>query len=376
MDKNEIIWKNLNFNEGEFTETGHFSGYANTWDVDMGGDRFLPGAFKRTIKANKGKVPILKGHDSQLEIGMSLQLSEDEVGLRVNDAVLYIDDKNPKNEMQAARDEYVRLKRRLEFGRPLGLSVGVTVPDGKAEWVDERKGWDIKESALWEFSTATFQMNLASMATSVKSILQLPTIVNRVAADCTGPLCPSNKMAVMSSIKALQELLEKAATTFSDLPLADENMAWDAGKARARVATWSDGDMKKYAKAFFWYDSEAPENLTSYKLPFADVLDGSLRAVPRGVMAAAAVIQGSRGGADIPEADVPRIKAHIAKYYDKMGKPAPWQEDSLSLVKPADPAQTTPPMSDPNLMFADPEILHSTIAQLAEMRNKATSASH
>jgi HK97 family phage prohead protease len=204
-----MIFKALTFKAEEVTETGHFSGYANTWEVDQVNDRFLPGAFKRTIKAKKGKVPVLKGHDSQIEIGLSLQLSEDDVGLRVDDAVLYIDDKNPKNEITAAREEYVRMRRRIELGIPLGLSVGVSIPSDKATWDDERKGFDIKEAALWEFSTATFQANLSSMATAVKSIVQLPAAVRNIASTCTGPLCPSNQKAVADTIQTLQGLLAK-----------------------------------------------------------------------------------------------------------------------------------------------------------------------
>ena len=214
MDKTSMMFKTMEFKSDDITatgQTGHFTGYANTWEVDLANDRFLPGAFKRTVKAKKGKVPVLKGHDSQLEIGMSLSLSEDDVGLKVDDAVLYIDDKNPKKEMSIARDEYVRLTRRLELGVPLGLSVGVTIPEGKATWVDERQGWDIKEAALWEFSFATFQANLPSTVTSIKSIIQLPAMVRSVASTCNGPLCQSNRQAVVDTIKTLQDLLATKA---------------------------------------------------------------------------------------------------------------------------------------------------------------------
>jgi len=54
---------------------------------------------------------------------------------------------------------------------------------------------------------------------------------------------------------------------------------------------------------------------------------GRLVAVPRGVMAAAAVMQGSRGGVQLPQQDIPRVKSHLAKYYAKLGEPAPWDRD-------------------------------------------------
>ena len=42
-------------------------------------------------------------------------------------------------------------------------------------------------------------------------------------------------------------------------------------------------------------------------------------------MAAAQVMQGARGGANLPEADIDRVKSHLAKYYAKMGEEAPWE---------------------------------------------------
>jgi hypothetical protein len=44
-------------------------------------------------------------------------------------------------------------------------------------------------------------------------------------------------------------------------------------------------------------------------------------------MAAGNVMQGSRGGVDLPQSDIDRVKSHLAKYYKKMGEEAPWQRD-------------------------------------------------
>ncbi len=44
-------------------------------------------------------------------------------------------------------------------------------------------------------------------------------------------------------------------------------------------------------------------------------------------MAAAAVMQGSRGGVDLPKKDNDRVKSHLAKYYRKMDDTAPWEGD-------------------------------------------------
>jgi len=91
-------------------------------------------------------------------------------------------------------------------------------------------------------------------------------------------------------------------------------------------------DWAKYGKAFFYVDEANKELLGSYKLGFADVIDGELTAIPRGIFAVAAVLQGSRGGVDIPAADKDAIKSKVSAYYSKIAKKfnddsivAPWE---------------------------------------------------
>lgn len=121
-----------------------------------------------------------------------------------------------------------------------------------------------------------------------------------------------------------------AVTTFQDLPMADRDREWDGDAAESRVRAWAgaeDGPNAKYRDAHVWYDADSKENFTAYKLLIADVIDGRLTAVPRGVMAAGNVMQGSRGGVDLPARDISRVKSHLAKYYAKMGDAAPWERD-------------------------------------------------
>jgi hypothetical protein len=120
-----------------------------------------------------------------------------------------------------------------------------------------------------------------------------------------------------------------AVSSFQDLPLADRDRTWDGAAAEKRVRRWADAEdepNQKYRDAHVWYDADNKDNFTAYKLLIADVVDGRLTAVPRGVFAAAAVMQGSRGGVDLPERDVDRVKSHLAKYYAKMDETPPWEE--------------------------------------------------
>ena len=122
-----------------------------------------------------------------------------------------------------------------------------------------------------------------------------------------------------------------AVTSFQDLPLADRDREWDGSAAEKRIRGWAgatEEPNEKYRDAHVWYDSDKKTNFTAYKLLIADVVGGRLMAVPRAVMAAAAVMQGSRGGIDLPRGDIDRVKSHLAKYYAKMGDTAPWEADA------------------------------------------------
>jgi hypothetical protein len=119
-----------------------------------------------------------------------------------------------------------------------------------------------------------------------------------------------------------------AVTAFGDLPLADRDREWDGAAAEKRVRKWAgaeDEPNAKYRDAHVWYDAENKDNFTAYKLLIGDVISGRLVAVPRGIMAAGNVMQGSRGGVDLPHDDIGRVKSHLAKYYKKMGDDAPWE---------------------------------------------------
>ncbi|WP_433516420.1 hypothetical protein ACQP2T_13135 [Nonomuraea sp. CA-143628] len=117
-------------------------------------------------------------------------------------------------------------------------------------------------------------------------------------------------------------------TQFRDLPLADRDREWDAAAADKRVRKWADAEKKpdeKYRQAFLWYDSDDADEFGAYKLPIADVVGGELKVVPRAVIAAAAVVDGARGGVKIPQGDIERVKNNLAKYYAKMGDTPPWE---------------------------------------------------
>ena len=275
----ELERKEFKFEIKSVNEDGIFEGYASVFgNKDSYDDVVEPGAFKKTLQEKK-TFPLLWYHSPREPIGIVEEAYEDGKGLKIKGKINLA--------VQRGKEIYHLLKQ----GAIKGLSIGFQTV--KEAWEGNIR--KLKEIKLWEISLVTF---------------------------------PANELALVESVKAV--------VPFQNLPLADEKTPWDKNKAVARVRAWAGGPDKdkikwsKYRKAFLWYDAEDPENFGSYKLPIADVIDGTLKAVPRAIFAAAAVLQGARGGVNIPDADKEKIKRHLEKYYAKLDRTPPWKK-GLSL---------------------------------------------
>ncbi|HEY6074205.1 MAG TPA: hypothetical protein VIV15_12660 [Anaerolineales bacterium] len=88
-----------------------------------------------------------------------------------------------------------------------------------------------------------------------------------------------------------------------DFPMVEDD-TWDASAAMEGMRQLCGGDNRdwmRYRKGFVVYDSANPEQEGSYKLPFAKVVGGEMRASRRGLIAVRQVLAGGRGGVDLPE---------------------------------------------------------------------------
>lgn len=123
----------------------------------------------------------------------------------------------------------------------------------------------------------------------------------------------------------------------ADLPLGDRTGEWDADAARDRIFKWAGWEdhpnPAKAQRAFFAFDNETPTNLTSYKLPFADVIGDQLKAMPRGLFAIAQLLRGARDGVDLPEDILRSIRRRVTIYYRRMGEEPPWEEKGGKIQK-------------------------------------------
>lgn len=114
----------------------------------------------------------------------------------------------------------------------------------------------------------------------------------------------------------------------TDLSLAGDDRDWDGDAAEDSIFEWAgwpdEEDPDKAQQAFFAVDESDPKLKKSYKLPFAVVEDGDLRAVPSGIQAVAVVLEGGRGGVDLPEDVISDVREKVETYYEKMGDEVPW----------------------------------------------------
>ena len=130
------------------------------------------------------------------------------------------------------------------------------------------------------------------------------------------------------------DAMTAAVTGNPGLPVADRARAWDGAAARKPVTAWAKGngdsiDAAKMGQAFLWRDPEADaSNAGAYRFGVADVIGGRLVLVPRGVFAAAAALQGARGGTTVPEADQARMRSKINAMYRRMREA--WNEPTLT----------------------------------------------
>ena len=77
------------------------------------------------------------------------------------------------------------------------------------------------------------------------------------------------------------------------LPVAPRSHEWDGDAARRRVFDAFDTGEER-GRAFLWVDGPT-DQIGSYHLGYADVVDGELTIIPRGVSAARGALSGARG---------------------------------------------------------------------------------
>ena len=266
-----IEYKNFPFDlKGTSADNNYFyfEGYAAIFDTnDRCGDRILRGAFKESLTSIP--VKILWQHQSWEPLGVPEKLLEDDKGL-------FTRAKLPKNDFLVKN----RVIPQMKIGSVDSLSIGYRVRD--SHWIteDDEDIYIISKASLYEISPVSIPMHPEAGITGIK-----------------------------------------AATGFRNLPLAKRDQKWSRKIAiqNIRENTNSlESPSSDYRKYFMWYDKDNTSNFGSYKLPYADWVDGEFKAVPRALIAIKAAIGGARGGVDIPDSDKSRILTHVDRYLSKL----------------------------------------------------------
>jgi len=148
----------------ELTDDGQFEGYASVFgNEDTHGDVVEKGAFRKTISESKGRIPILWQHDSWEPIGESLELEEDDHGLRTRGQIVL--------DTQRGAEAYALMKHTKAFR---GLSIGYQTVKREIENLDDGKILRrLKEIKLWEYSLVTFPANKLAVVGNVKTSMLL-----------------------------------------------------------------------------------------------------------------------------------------------------------------------------------------------------------
>lgn len=237
-----------------------FEGLASAFgNVDLVDDMVLRGAF---IESLTKRVPIiLWQHFSDEPIGMPEVVQEREDGL-------FIRVRLPKEDTLVSG----RVIPQIKVGSIRTMSIGYKVIDFR---INNEGIRELIKLELIEVSLVTF---------------------------------PANPMAQVTGFKTV--------TPFLDLPVADADREWNSSEAVARVRAFLDSTEKpseEYRRAFLWYDETDADNFGAYKFPYADVINGTLTAIPRAINNASARLSQT----DIFEADKNRVQRNIERYQEK-----------------------------------------------------------
>jgi len=188
-----------------------FKGYASTFgNVDEVGDIIEAGAFTKSIQERgpdgTKQIKVLWQHD--LPLGMPTVMTEDSKGL-------YVEAKISKTRLG---DEALELMRDGVVDR---MSIGFSIPQGKAVWDEALGVRRIKEVKLFEFSPVTFPANEMAVVTGVKNL----QLIRQLASG--GKLSKEELKALADMLPELQALIDAEAvgndTSKNKEPLIDDD---------------------------------------------------------------------------------------------------------------------------------------------------------
>ena len=312
-------------------EKGRFvlSGYASTSELDLDGEIVLPSAFKKHIGKFRENPVYCWQHMLWDPIGTVNSV-------RITDDGLYFDEVELAKTDQVIMRYWPLIASRTVRSQSIGFTP-IKWEDREVDGVDEPVR-HYTEVRLWETSAVTLPANegcridtaeekglkaygkdAAKLFPALWSAEERGEQGPHVWSPGWAPLTITSSDSVWGSPGSAATLEQKAVVPFQDHALMPEDTAWSGARSRRELKSWAtSGDTvnwPKYKRGFVWFSPDDAETAGGYKLPICYVIDGTPKAVLRGVMAAMAVILGARGGINIPDAERKTIHVHLSKYY-------------------------------------------------------------
>ena len=329
MQVQDVVYEDETLAPQDWANVDYFIGSSET--VDRDGDVLVrDGA---VVDGFKQHAPFLFMHDGMgLPIGRVVYLAK--VRRKKTRAwaigVLYAED-IPEYDLPRI------VKGLYRGGFMKAVSVGFDWIDGKYEPIysdveGENRMTGIRHNAweMLEFSAVNIPANPDALHMATQKGYLGKGDAERITS---GDIVAKSKAAYEKARK------EKRVVPFQDFPCAEDmDLKWSGKVARDQLAAWAedeDGniDFEKYGSGFLWYDIDNPEVRASYKMPVVYIMDGEPHYIWQGVVAAAAVLNGARGGPDIPAGDIPKVYEAVKKIYTKFDQEAP------ELVESAEPEE-------------------------------------
>lgn len=280
-------------------------------NVDLGLDVIMNGAFTKTISERGNKIRVLDNHQMDSvtnvigKVDMLREVAKDQLPSSVlmdyptATGGLYVRAQFAINESEAARTAFNLLRTGFidewSIGYdPIQVAFEPRIVDG-----EEKQVRLLREVRLWECSPVIWGMNPATATVAAKN-------------------------ADEHDSESAEDAEQKGAVGKQSFPLADRGRAWNSQAAVRRCRAWAGGSSaediswSKYRRCFLWYDAEGSDQFGSYKLPVVDIIDGLPHIIPRAVFAVAGVLEGARGGVNVPDNDKASIRRTVASYYSAM----------------------------------------------------------
>jgi uncharacterized protein len=186
VEKRDFIFKIKSIDDA-----GNFTGMAATYgNVDLGGDRIIPGAFSKTLSAGR-KFPVLWQHDPSNPIG-TCEITDSRDGLQLAGALELSD--------PTAKKAHTFMKAQVVRGLSIGYDTVQSTYDGDVR--------NLTEVKLWEVSVVTFPMNESAMVTGIKAMTDTDRDKHLRAIDTHRKTIDRAQRAIRMHLKSLSDAFD------------------------------------------------------------------------------------------------------------------------------------------------------------------------